>query len=30
MRALVTGVSGFVGGHLCEHLVEQGDQVVGI
>jgi GDP-4-dehydro-6-deoxy-D-mannose reductase len=30
MRALVTGVSGFVGGHLCEHLVREGDQVVGV
>jgi GDP-4-dehydro-6-deoxy-D-mannose reductase len=30
MRALVTGVSGFVGGHLCEHLVAEGDLVVGI
>lgn len=30
MRALVTGVSGFVGGHLCEHLAAEGDQVVGI
>ncbi len=30
MRVLVTGVSGFVGGHLCEHLVAEGDQVVGI
>ena len=30
MRALVTGVSGFVGGHLCEHLVAAGDLVVGI
>jgi GDP-4-dehydro-6-deoxy-D-mannose reductase len=30
MRALVTGVSGFVGGHLCEHLVAEGDQVVGV
>src|SRR5437899_1528338 len=30
MRALVTGVSGFVGGHLAEHLVAEGDQVVGI
>jgi GDP-4-dehydro-6-deoxy-D-mannose reductase len=30
MRALVTGVSGFVGGHLCEHLVAEGDQVVGL
>ena len=30
MRALVTGVSGFVGGHLAEHLVAEGDLVVGI
>ena len=30
MRALVTGVSGFVGGHLCEHLVAEGDLVVGL
>ena len=30
MRALVTGASGFVGGYLCEHLVAQGDLVVGI
>jgi GDP-4-dehydro-6-deoxy-D-mannose reductase len=30
MRALVTGVSGFVGGHLAEHLVAEGDPVVGV
>ena len=30
MRALVTGVSGFVGGHLAEHLVAEGDLVVGL
>jgi GDP-4-dehydro-6-deoxy-D-mannose reductase len=30
MRALVTGVSGFVGGHLAEHLVAEGDIVVGL
>jgi len=30
MRALVTRVSGFVGGHLAEHLVAQGDLVVGL
>jgi GDP-4-dehydro-6-deoxy-D-mannose reductase len=30
MRALVTGVSGFVGGHLAEHLTAEGDIVVGL
>ena len=30
MRALVTGISGFVGGHLAEHLVAEGDLVVGL
>lgn len=30
MRSLVTGVSGFVGGHLAEHLIESGDVVVGL
>jgi GDP-4-dehydro-6-deoxy-D-mannose reductase len=30
MRALVTGVTGFVGGHLAEHLLESGDVVVGL
>jgi GDP-4-dehydro-6-deoxy-D-mannose reductase len=30
MRALVTGVSGFVGGHLAEHLAAQDDLVVGL
>jgi GDP-4-dehydro-6-deoxy-D-mannose reductase len=30
MRALVTGISGFVGGHLTEHLSESGDVVVGL
>ncbi len=30
MRALVTGISGFVGGHLTDHLLEAGDLVVGL
>jgi GDP-4-dehydro-6-deoxy-D-mannose reductase len=30
MRALVTGASGFVGGHLAEYLVAEGDLVVGL
>ncbi len=30
MRVFVTGVSGFVGGHLAEHLLACDDQVVGI
>ena len=30
MKALVTGITGFVGGHLGEHLLEQGDAVVGL
>lgn len=30
MRAFVTGISGFVGGHLAEHLLEAGDQVAGV
>jgi GDP-4-dehydro-6-deoxy-D-mannose reductase len=30
MRALVTGVTGFVGAHLVRHLVDAGDIVLGI
>jgi UDP-glucose 4-epimerase len=30
MRALITGVAGFIGSTLAEHLLARGDQVVGI
>src|SRR5262252_221061 len=30
MRALVTGVGGFVGRHLVHHLQEEGDEVCGV
>jgi GDP-4-dehydro-6-deoxy-D-mannose reductase len=29
MKILITGATGFVGSHLCEHLVPQGDDVHG-
>lgn len=29
MRALITGITGFAGSHLAEHLVTAGDQVLG-
>ena len=29
-RALITGVSGFVGGFLAEHLLDCGDEVFGL
>src|SRR5438270_294881 len=30
MRALITGVGGFVGRHLLNHLLEEGDEVCGL
>lgn len=30
MKALVTGVAGFAGGHLARHLLDRGDTVAGI
>lgn len=30
MRALITGVTGFVGRHLAEHLAERGDAIIGL
>ena len=30
MRTIVTGAAGFIGSHLCAHLLDHGDEVVGI
>ena len=30
MRAIVTGAAGFIGSHLSRHLLDHGDEVVGI
>ncbi len=30
MRTVVTGAAGFIGSHLCEHLLACGDEVLGI
>lgn len=30
MRAVVTGAAGFIGSHLCNHLLDHGDEVLGI
>ncbi len=30
MRVVVTGAAGFLGSHLCDHLLARGDEVVGI
>ena len=30
MKALVTGVAGFIGSHLCELLLDRGAHVIGI
>src|SRR5260370_953911 len=30
MKCLVTGAAGFIGSHLCEHLLQEGHEVAGL
>ena len=30
MRALITGITGFAGGHLAQALLDRGDEVFGV
>lgn len=30
MRAMVTGAAGFIGSHICERLIREGNEVVGV
>ena len=30
MKVLVTGAAGFIGSHLVNHLVQRGDEIIGL